>query len=163
MRRELPETLNPEPGTKKSHCKNNTFPTMRKMFLRIGSIFALIGVALGALGAHALKGMLSPERLVSFETAVRYHLLHALAILAVALFIHFGKKRGLVTAGWLFTAGIVLFSGSIYLLALQDVLGLNLAFLGPITPIGGVAFMAGWLFVFISTFQKTVAYHGSGN
>ncbi len=136
---------------------------MRKMFLRIGSIFALIGVALGALGAHALKGMLSPERLVSFETAVRYHLLHALAILAVALFIHFGKKRGLVTAGWLFTAGIVLFSGSIYLLALQDVLGLNLAFLGPITPIGGVAFMAGWLFVFISSFQKTVAYHVSGS
>lgn len=133
------------------------------MFLRIGSIFALLAVALGAMGAHALKGMLSPERLVSFETAVRYHFLHALAILAVALLIHFGKKRGLVAAGWLFTIGIVLFSGSIYLLALQDILGLDLSFLGPVTPIGGVVFMAGWLFVFISTFQKTVAYHGSGN
>lgn len=132
------------------------------MFLRIGSIFAFLAVALGALGAHSLKGVLSPDRLISFETGVRYHLIHALAIFAVALLIHFGKKKGLVMAAWLFTIGIVLFSGSIYLLALQDITGLDLSFLGPVTPIGGVAFLAGWVFVFVSTFQKTMAYHGSG-
>lgn len=135
---------------------------MRKMFLRIGSALAFLAVALGALGAHALKEILSPEHLLSFETGVRYHLLHALAIVITAMLIHFGKKRGLVYAAWLFTAGIVLFSGSIYLLALQDVWKSNLSYLGPVTPIGGVLFLAGWVMLFISTFQKPTAYHNNG-
>lgn len=135
---------------------------MRKMFLRIGSALAFFAVALGALGAHALKEILSPERLLSFETGVRYHLLHALAIVITATLIHFGKKRGLVYAAWLFTAGIVLFSGSIYLLAMQDVWKSNLSYLGPVTPIGGVLFLAGWVMLFISTFQKPTAYHNAG-
>lgn len=132
------------------------------MFLRIGSAFAFFAVALGALGAHALKEILSPERLLSFETGVRYHLLHALAIVITATLIHFGKKRGLVSAAWLFTAGIVLFSGSIYLLALQDIWNVDLSYLGPVTPIGGVLFLAGWVMLFISTFQKPTAYHNAG-
>ncbi len=132
---------------------------MRKMFLRTGSILAFAAVALGALGAHALKGFLSPEQLQSFETGVRYHLLHSLAILIVSVLIHFGKKKGLIYAGWLFTAGIVLFSGSIYFLSLQDTLSIDLSFLGPVTPIGGVLFMAGWVSLFISTYQSSLAYH----
>lgn len=129
------------------------------MFLRIGSILAFLAVALGALGAHALKAMLSPERLASFETGVRYHLAHALAVLLLATLIHFGKKRGLVLACWLFVAGILLFSGSIYLLTLQDILTINLSYLGPITPVGGILFMAGWVMVFVATFQKPQVYH----
>lgn len=132
---------------------------MRKTFLRIGSILAFAAVALGALGAHALKELLAPERLLSFETGVRYHILHALAILLVSALIHFGKKKGLVYAGWLFSAGIVLFSGSIYLLALQDILEIDLSFLGPVTPIGGLLFLAGWVGLFVSTYQSSLAYH----
>lgn len=132
------------------------------MFLRIGSILAFLAVALGALGAHALKSILSPERLASFETGVRYHLVHALAVLLVAALIHFGKKRGLVLAGWLFVAGVLLFSGSIYLLTLQDIFSINLSYLGPITPVGGILFMAGWVMVFVATFQKPQAYHHPG-
>ncbi len=134
---------------------------MRKMFLRIGSLMAFLAVAFGALGAHALQPLLSPERLASFETGVRYHMIHALAIVVVAAYIHFGKKKGLVQAGWLFTAGIVLFSGSIYLLALQDVLELELSYLGPVTPVGGILFLAGWVMVFVSSFQRPQAYHHS--
>jgi uncharacterized membrane protein YgdD (TMEM256/DUF423 family) len=117
---------------------------MRKIFLRAGSVLALLAVGLGALGAHTLKETLSPERLASFETGVRYHLIHALAILIVGTLLHFGKKRLLVASGWLFFAGVVLFSGSIYMLTMQDVLGVNLSFLGPITPLGGILMMAGW-------------------
>jgi uncharacterized membrane protein YgdD (TMEM256/DUF423 family) len=133
---------------------------MRKTFLRTGSILAFLAVGLGALGAHALKGILSPERLISFETGVRYHLIHALAILIVAALLHFGKKQSLVISGWLFFAGVILFSGSIYLLTLQDVLAVNLSFLGPVTPIGGVLMMAGWVMLAVSSYQH--AEHGHG-
>lgn len=131
---------------------------MRKTFLRTGSILAFLAVGLGALGSHALKGVLTAERLVSFETGVRYHLLHALAILIVATLLHFGKKQALAVSGWLFTGGIILFSGSIYLLTMQDILGVNLGFLGPVTPIGGILLMAGWVMLGISSFQH--AEHG---
>lgn len=131
---------------------------MRKTFLRAGSILAFLAVGLGALGSHALKGILSPERLVSFETGVRYHLVHALAVLIVATLLHFGKKQALTVSGWLFIGGVVLFSGSIYFLAMQEVFGINLSFLGPITPVGGILLMAGWLMLGVSSFQH--AEHG---
>ncbi len=129
------------------------------MFLRIGSVSAFLAVALGALGAHSLKPHLSYEQLTAFETGVRYHLVHSLAVVLVAALIYFGKKKGLVYAGWLFTAGIVLFSGSIYLLTVQDLLLLSSGFLGFLTPVGGLLFLAGWVFVFVSTFQKAQVYH----
>ena len=98
------------------------------------------GVALGAFGAHGLRTRVSPDMLAVFETGVRYHLLHALALLAVASLIpRVGAGRLIVAAGWLFSLGIVLFSGSLYALALTGV-----TLLGAITPIGGVAFLAGW-------------------
>ena len=112
---------------------------MDKNFLLIGALGGFTGVALGAFGAHALRSRLSADMLAVFETGVRYQMYHALAIIAVGLIL--GRMGGwlFATAGWLFTAGIVLFSGSLYLLALTGV-----TTFGAITPLGGLAFLAGW-------------------
>jgi uncharacterized membrane protein YgdD (TMEM256/DUF423 family) len=112
---------------------------MDRTFLLIGALAGFIGVTLGAFGAHALRGRLSPEMLSVFETGVRYQMYHALAIIATGLIAARMSGWLIVLAGWLFTAGIVLFSGSLYLLAFTGV-----AILGAITPIGGVAFLLGW-------------------
>jgi uncharacterized membrane protein YgdD (TMEM256/DUF423 family) len=113
---------------------------MDRNFLLIGALCGLLGVAFGAFGAHALRSRLSPEMLTVFETAVRYQMYHTLALLLTAAAIgRIGDARLLVVAGWFFTAGIVLFSGSLYGLALTGVTGL-----GAITPIGGLAFLLGW-------------------
>jgi uncharacterized membrane protein YgdD (TMEM256/DUF423 family) len=113
---------------------------MAQTFLILGALFAAAGVAAGAFGAHALRGRLSTEMLAVFETGVRYHLIHALALLAVGLASTRWASPAVALAGWLFCAGVVLFSGSLYLLALGGPRAL-----GAITPIGGVAFIAGWL------------------
>ena len=105
----------------------------------VGALAGFIGVALGAFAAHGLRGRLSPEMLAVFETGVRYHMYHALALLLTAAIMGRVTGRLIVAAGWLFTAGIVLFSGSLYLLATTGV-----TILGAITPIGGVAFLLGW-------------------
>jgi uncharacterized membrane protein YgdD (TMEM256/DUF423 family) len=110
-----------------------------RTFLLVGALAGVVGVALGAFGAHGLRGRLSPEMLAVFETGVRYHMYHALALLLVASIVGRIEGRLVVAAGWFFTAGIVLFSGSLYLLA---VTGITL--LGAITPFGGVAFLIGW-------------------
>ncbi len=112
---------------------------MDRNFLFIGALAAFIGVALGAFGAHGLRGRLSPEMLNVFEIGVRYEMYHALAILAVGLIRARFDGALIVAAGWLFTAGIVFFSGSLYLLALTGT-----TLFGAITPIGGLLFLAGW-------------------
>ena len=113
---------------------------MDRTFLLIGSILGFLGVAFGAFGAHALRSRLSPEMLAVFETGVRYQMYHAFAILIVAAAIgHFGPARLLVLAGWLFVAGIILFSGSLYTLTMTGV-----SMLGAVTPFGGLLFLAGW-------------------
>jgi uncharacterized membrane protein YgdD (TMEM256/DUF423 family) len=113
---------------------------MDRNFLLIGSVFGFLGVAFGAFGAHALKTRLSPDMLVVFETGVRYQMYHVFAILIVAAAIgNVGNARLLAVAGWSFVAGIVLFSGSLYALALSGVRGL-----GAVTPIGGLLFLLGW-------------------
>src|SRR6266436_3488027 len=106
---------------------------MDRTFLLIGSVLGFLGVVLGAFGAHALRARLSPEMLVVFETGVRYQMYHAFAILSVGLIL--GRMGGwmISAAGWLFAAGIVLFSGSLYLLAFTGV-----TVLGAVTPIGGL-------------------------
>jgi uncharacterized membrane protein YgdD (TMEM256/DUF423 family) len=112
---------------------------MDRTFLLFGAVAAFLAVGLGAFGAHGLRARLSPDMLAVFETAVRYHMYHALALLLTSLLM--ARMGGwLVTAaGWCFTVGIVLFSGSLYALALSGV-----TILGAITPIGGLAFLAGW-------------------
>src|SRR5262249_38246695 len=108
-------------------------------FMLVGALAGFTGVSLGAFGAHALRARLSPEMLAVFETGVRYQMYHAFAIFIVALVMSRLTGWMISAAGWLFPAGIVPFSGSLYLLALTGV-----TVLGAITPLGGVAFLLGW-------------------
>jgi len=112
---------------------------VEKNFLLFGSVAAFLAVGFGAFGAHSLRTRLSPEMLAVFETGVRYHMYHALALVATALLAERMEGTLVVAAGWSFAAGIILFSGSLYLLALTGV-----TILGAITPLGGVAFLIGW-------------------
>jgi len=112
---------------------------MERRFLFLGALSGLIAVAAGAFGAHGLKGRLAPEMLAVFETGARYQAYHALALLAVAALGRSFPGRALAAAGWLFIAGTIVFSGSLYALALSGVRAL-----GAITPLGGAAFLAGW-------------------
>lgn len=136
---------------------------MRKTFFRIASLLAMFGVILGAFASHSLKGKLSPEQLDTFQTGVRYHFYHALALLAIAVFLHFRKTKLLVLSAWLFTAGIVFFSGSLYLLATREWIGFEAPWLGPVTPLGGLLFIAGWAMLFLSSFQENALRNGNGN
>jgi len=112
---------------------------MEKNFLLIGALAGFLGVGLGAFGAHGLRGRLAPEMLAVFETGVRYQVYHALALVALSSVMMRLNGWLVVTAGWCFIAGIVLFSGSLYLLAFTGIRAL-----GAVTPLGGLAFLAGW-------------------
>jgi uncharacterized membrane protein YgdD (TMEM256/DUF423 family) len=113
---------------------------MDRIFFLIGSLSAFLAVALGAFGAHGLRNRLSPEMLETFQVGVRYHMLHALALLAVAWASTRWEGTPVILAGWLFLAGTLIFSGSLYLLSLTGV-----RWLGSLAPIGGAAFLIGWL------------------
>ena len=115
---------------------------MANRILVIGACAALIGVTAGAFGAHGLRPILSEKMMIVFETGVRYHLIHALAILLAGLSAHWFNHRVFVWAGWSFVAGILIFSGSLYTLALSDI-----RILGILTPFGGVAGLSGWGFL----------------
>lgn len=122
---------------------------MDRIFFMAGSISAGLAVALGAFGAHALRDRLAPDLQAIFETGVRYHFYHALALLAVAWAVTRWPESGLpANAGWLFMAGTLVFSGSLYLLALTDT-----RWLGAITPLGGLAFIAGWVCLALSAWR----------
>jgi uncharacterized membrane protein YgdD (TMEM256/DUF423 family) len=112
---------------------------MPRTFVLIGALAGVVGVALGAFGAHGLRSRLSSEMLAVFETGVRYQMYHALALLALGALSPLIQGRLAVIAGWAFTVGIAIFSGSLYILALTDI-----RILGAITPLGGVAFLIGW-------------------
>jgi len=113
-----------------------------------GAVAAGIGVALGAFGAHGLKSRVGPDLLAVFETGVRYHMYHALALLAVGWAAARWSTPWIHTAGWLFLAGIVIFSGSLYLLALS-----GMRWLGAVTPLGGLCFLLGWLLLAVAAFR----------
>lgn len=116
---------------------------MNPIFLLLGALSALLGVGMGAFGAHGLKTVISPELLAVYQTGVTYQMYHALGLIGVALISRQAPDSKLLHwAGWLMFAGIVLFSGSLYLLVL-----LNLNWLGMITPIGGVCFLTAWLLI----------------
>lgn len=121
--------------------------------LFFGAFFAMTSVIIGAFGAHVLKEHLSVEQLTSFETGVRYQMFHALVLVMLALkghSFHLRYEKFIVT---FFGLGILLFSGSIYLLNLQDLLGASLRWLGPITPIGGTLLIIGWALIFVDASQ----------
>ena len=112
-----------------------------KLFVSLGAFAAALGVVLGAFGAHALKARLSADMLAVWQTAVQYHLWHALGLVGIGLLAqHLPESGALRLAGWLMLAGIVLFSGSLYLLAASGA-----RWLGAVTPVGGACFIAGWL------------------
>jgi len=110
------------------------------IWLLLAAVNGFLSVAAGAFGAHGLQGRLEPQALQIFETAARYQMYHALALGLAALLLRAPRLRGAALAAALFLAGIVLFSGSLYVLALTGV-----RWLGMITPFGGAAFLAGWL------------------
>ena len=115
---------------------------MQSNFMLAGAVAGFVGVAFGAFGAHGLRGRLSPDMLAVFETGVRYQMYHALALMLTAAIMLTGRiesGRAIAIAGWSFVAGIVLFSGSLYLLAVTGITSL-----GAVTPLGGVAFLIGW-------------------
>ena len=112
---------------------------MDRTFLFLGALAGLTAVGLGAFAAHGLRTRLSPDMVAIFETGVRYHMYHALALFLTSLLMGRLSQTLAIAAGWCFVAGIILFSGSLYLLALTGV-----TVLGAVTPVGGVAFLLGW-------------------
>lgn len=126
---------------------------MSRLFVLLAALFGFTGVALGAFAAHGLRGHLSPEYLEVFHTGVLYQLVHALALLGVGVLTLRWRSRLLTVAGALFAAGILLFSGSLYLLTLS---GLRV---GPVTPLGGVCLLAGWLCLGIAAWRAQARHH----
>jgi uncharacterized membrane protein YgdD (TMEM256/DUF423 family) len=112
---------------------------MIRVFLLLAALSGFISVGLGAFAAHGLKGRLSSDYLAIFQTGVQYQFIHTLALLGVALLALHAPSRALTAAGWLFVGGILLFSGSLYLLTLSGT-----GKLGIVTPLGGLAFLGGW-------------------
>ena len=123
---------------------------MYKLILCISAANGFIAVALGAFGAHGLKGKIAANLLLAYETAVQYHFYHVLALFGVALLMDkMDEKPLLITSAWLFVAGMIMFSGSLYLLALGGP-----KWLGPVTPIGGVALLAAWLTLLLAAVRQ---------
>ncbi len=113
---------------------------MNRLFMMIGALSGAVSVAAGAFGAHALRDKVEPRLLEVFETGARYQMYHALALLAVGLVASRWPSTLATNAGWLFVAGTVLFSGSLYAMTFTGI-----RVLGAITPLGGVCFIAGWV------------------
>jgi uncharacterized membrane protein YgdD (TMEM256/DUF423 family) len=113
---------------------------MERIFFVLGALSAFIGVAAGAFGAHGLKGRISVEMLSIFEVGVRYQMYHAFALIAAAWVQSKWPSSLVKSGGWLFVIGTVLFSGSLYLLSVS-----GMRWIGAITPLGGLAFLAGWV------------------
>jgi len=110
-----------------------------RTFFRLGAVFAFLGVGLGAFGAHVLRNSLSPADMATFETGIRYQVYHALGLMVVARAVARWPRASVRAAGWLFVVGILLFSGSLYMLVLA-----GQPAVGVVTPLGGLCFLAGW-------------------
>lgn len=126
------------------------FPRMERLFVLLGALSAFISVAAGAFGAHALKPRIGEHLLSIWETGARYQMYHALGLVLVGFLAGArGDSRVLGAAGWLFVAGTLLFSGSLYALSVSGV-----RVLGAITPLGGLSFLAGWIALVVWAVQK---------
>tara|TARA_B100000686_G_C16804370_1_gene988800 strand:- start:664 stop:1044 length:381 start_codon:yes stop_codon:yes gene_type:complete len=119
----------------------------QKFFLTIAALSGFISVAAGAFGAHGLEGKVGPKELVAFKTAAEYQMYHALALVAVSLISERYPSRFLKVSGWFFVIGTILFSGSLYVLGSTGSRALVL-----VAPVGGTAFLIGWIFLFCATF-----------
>lgn len=123
---------------------------MQRLFFIAGCAFAFVGVGLGAFAAHGLKAVLDAPALATFETGVRYQMYHALALLAAAWAQPVWPGRLVVASGWLFIAGILVFSGTLYVIVLAQA-----RWLGAVTPLGGLALLAGWLCLALAAWTGT--------
>lgn len=126
---------------------------MNKKVLIIAISLMIVAIILGAFGAHELKELVSPEKVASFETGVKYQIYAALSLLIVA----FNQEKLVTCPKWFYRfliAGLLLFSGSIYLLSIQEIINIKLKFLGPITPFGGLLMIVSWVFLFSSVLSK---------
>jgi len=122
---------------------------MQKLFLTLGSIAMALAVALGAFGAHALKSKLTQEMLDIFETGIQYHFYHAIGLLIIGLVAQYLPESALLKwSGWLMVFGILIFSGSLYLLATSGI-----RWLGAITPVGGFCFIASWILLALAVWK----------
>lgn len=127
---------------------------MNNKYITIAGYLGALTVALGAFGAHALKAKLSPEAMEIFETGVKYQFIHVLALLAAGILYRQQQTKNLVWAARLFVAGIILFSGSLYALSVIITNGSdNLRWVGAVTPLGGLSFIAGWIAIARTTTQ----------
>ncbi len=122
---------------------------MKNFYFAVGAAFSLLSVLLGAFGAHTLKDKLSKEMLDIFEVAVRYQMYHGIGLIVVAWAFSQWESNYISAAGWCFIVGILIFSGSLYILSLT-----GLRWFGAITPIGGIAFIAGWGCLIIAAFRQ---------
>lgn len=125
-----------------------------KTILLAGSLFCLFAVVFGAFAAHGLKQFIEPNSVEIFQTGVRYQFYHGLSIIFCGLWYKIERISSLKTTTLLFTVGVFLFSGSLYLLSFKDIVSLPLGLIGPATPIGGLFFIIGWLSI-IYTILKT--------
>lgn len=123
---------------------------MKLALIAAGAINAALAVGAGAFGAHGLRERLAPRALEIFETGARYHMYHALGMILCAVVAVGGGVAGARTAGWILQAGIVIFSGSLYVLALTDA-----KILGAVTPLGGLAFLVGWIWLAVAALRHT--------
>jgi len=125
---------------------------MNRTFVSLGSGLAFLGIALGAFGTHGLKANLTGASIDIWKTAVQYHLIHAIALVAVGLLLERTNAKAIQNAGWLMVAGIAIFSGSLYALAVTDI-----KILGAITPLGGLCFLTAWATLAVTYGRKPTA------
>ena len=129
--------------------------SMHKIFLIIGTILGGLAVALGAFGAHGLKKLVSPETVATYQTGVQYQMYHALALILVGILTERASNSFLNYAGLLFLAGVVFFSGSLYLIVSMQAMNKTIpTYIGIITPIGGLFFIIGWILLLLGIIRK---------
>lgn len=127
---------------------------MGKKWMSTGAFLMAVAIVLGALGAHALEKQISANLLESYKTGVLYHLFHALALIIIGILNRIENNTKYSLSGWLFAVGILCFSGSIYALSTREISGLEVSFLGPVTPLGGLLFIAGWIVLGIKALRN---------
>lgn len=126
-----------------------------KKMITIGAIFGGVAVIAGAFGAHGLKGLLTPDKLQVYDTAVKYQFYHTLALILTGLLIHSFTNKNLVRAGYCFIAGIILFSGSLYILSTSSLFNAQINWVGIITPFGGLLMITGWLLLLLGILRTS--------
>jgi uncharacterized membrane protein YgdD (TMEM256/DUF423 family) len=123
--------------------------------LRVAALSGMFAVIMGAFGAHGLKQLVEAQSILTWETAARYQFYHALAMLLISSLMKEGSSKFFGLAATMFMFGMLFFCGSLYMLSIRSLLSVDLAWLGPITPIGGLFFVAGWLCLFLSAGKQS--------